>query len=411
MLQNYSIALICILWLQTSLSLFLSRSISANHPDLWPRVLSWPLIGHLNQQSAFPLAQREPRLPSHVSWTLWPFHSSWIQFSSLHIPAHFGVNTKSLGYVKHDATRCRAQKQYLMFYATHVQTVWWWVSSIIITFFHLSWRCNTQRGANRTGQMSSPFKMELSSWSHGNCDINTWSSQESCHLMRTWSLLAALSAAAGGNSWLLLAAAVVLLCCCGQGTDPSAAADAEEQSGALLCLPGSPITTFYDKTPKLQDHCDHFMSLSLVKSWNSPRVSLLAGEGLWPEGQFICLHDGWNGKEWEFVRTTTFEYKNNCNACSRGDMTTQSCILLQTNADSLILLNSFNTLASAGCTIQFVVEELLCQDGQGSKEFLPPQIITIYQFVLMMVWIFYKLILNMMSRIIIFLSSKIFETK
>ena len=102
--------------------------------------------------------------------------------------------------------------------------------------------------------MSSPFKMELSSWSHGNCDINTWSSQESCHLMRTWSLLAALSAAAGGNSWLLLAAAVVLLCCCGQGTDPSAAADAEEQSGALLCLPGSPITTFYDKTPELQAH-------------------------------------------------------------------------------------------------------------------------------------------------------------
>ena len=113
--------------------------------------------------------------------------------------------------------------------------------------------------------MSSPFKMELSSWSHGNCDINTWSSQESCHLMRTWSLLAALSAAAGGNSWLLLAAAVVLLRCCGQGTDPSAAADAEEQSGALLCLPGSPITTFYDKTPELQAHCDHFMSLTRKK--------------------------------------------------------------------------------------------------------------------------------------------------
>ena len=205
----------------------------------------------------------------------------------------------------------------------------WWASSIIITFFHLSWRCNTLRGANRTGQMSSPFEMELSSWSHGNCDINTWSSQESCHLMRTWSLLAALSAAAGGNSWLLLAAAVVLLRCCGQGTDPSAAADAEEQSGALLCLPGSPITTFYDKTPELQAHCDHFMSLTRKKL----KLTCCVPACWWRLVTWRAVYlSPWRlkWKKWEFV-TTTCEYKNNCNACSRGYMTSQSCILFQTN--------------------------------------------------------------------------------
>ena len=30
-------------------------------------------------------------------------------------------------------------------------------------------------------------------------------------------------------------------------------------------------------------------------------LALLVGEGLWPEGQLISLHDGWNGKEWGFV--------------------------------------------------------------------------------------------------------------
>ena len=37
-------------------------------------------------------------------------------------------------------------------------------------------------------------------------------------------------------------------CCVVADTDPST--NAEEQSGAFLCLLGSPITTFYDKTPE-----------------------------------------------------------------------------------------------------------------------------------------------------------------
>lgn len=142
-------------------------------------------------------------------------------------------------------------------------------------FSHLSWRYNTHsQRANRLGQMSSPFEMELSSWSHGNCDINTWLSQESCHLMRTWShfwLLPALLLLLAGNSWLLLAAVVVLLRCCGQGTDhPPPPMRKSKVEHFYVYSDPPPITTFYDKTPEfcnltaIRSLYDTFISLSLT---------------------------------------------------------------------------------------------------------------------------------------------------
>lgn len=71
--------------------------------------------------------------------------------------------------------------------------------------------------------------------------------------------------------------------------------------------------------------------------------------------------------------------------------------------DSLILEFSKQT----NCNV--VDEELLCQTTSAKKvqssQFLPTQNTTIYQFVLMMVWIFYQLILNIISWIIILTSN------
>ena len=209
--------------------------------------------------------------------------------------------------------------------------------------------------------MSSPFEMELSSWSHGNCDINTWLSQESCHLMRTWS------------HSRLLPPMIAVGCCCGAvallrtrhwSIHRHRCGRAKWSTFMFTRIP--PITTFYDKTPEFCKltairslYNTFFLSLSLVftiyyaethREWPWPCLLVKACDlkGSWSVSMTA---------EMERMRicVTTCEYKNNCNVCSQGDMTTQSFLhSFQTNADSLILLlNSFNQLASSvGCTIQ-----------------------------------------------------------
>ena len=228
------------------------------------------------------------------------------------------------------------------FNSTHGQSVskgFQMLVSLKSHFSHLSWRYNTHsQKANRLGQMSSPFEMELSSWSHGNCDINTWLSQESCHLMRTWS------------HSRLLPPMIAVGCCCGAvallrtrhwSIHRHRCGRAKWSTFMFTRIP--PITTFYDKTPE-------FCKLTAIRSlYNtffptpshlfSPKIRLiLTGNDPGPACWWRLVtwraadQSPWRLK-WKRMRicVTTCEYKNNCNVCSQGDMTTQSCLHFVSN--------------------------------------------------------------------------------